>query len=567
MKLKFAFLFLCLTQFSFGQNNLPLDYFKSPLDIPLYLAGNFGELRDNHFHSGIDLKTQQRTGLDVMASADGYISRIKLRPYGYGRVIYVQHPNGFTSVYGHLKEFAPKIRAYVRQRMYKLEKNEITLYPEKGELPVKQGEVIALSGESGGAGGPHLHFEIRNPAQRPMNPLLFGIEIKDTRKPSIYGLYVYPTGDGAHVNRSARRQHLRLIKQPDGSYETEQFYAYGKLGFGIDALDHMDGSTNTDGLYRIRTKVNGQLRYDIIFNKFSFANSRYINRYIDYAYYKKHDKRIQKLFIQPNNNIDFSIDTNRKGYVIIDDSLNHKYEITIEDFAGNKRIIRVPIKPLKLPEDKIQPEKQHKTSYLAYADKANVFQLDYHDVYIPKGALYENTYLQIEDHPNKIKVHNNRTPLQKNITIGFDVSKYSAEDREKLYIARTYPWGTTYYSDTHKDGKRFTTRTRTFGAFKLMMDTTSPTVKPVNFDDGKWVSTLDYLRLKIGDTGSDIATYRGTINGDFIVMEYNYKTDTITYFFKDDVSEKTENHLKVIVVDNVGNSTTYEATFYRKDNY
>lgn len=565
MKFRLFLLFFGFIQFSFGQSTLPQDYFKSPLEVPLYLAGNFGELRSNHFHSGLDLKTQQRTGLHVNASAKGYVSRIKISLYGYGNVLYVQHPNGYTTVYGHLQEFAPKIRMYVRKRMYAQQKNTIELFPKKGELPVKQGELIALSGESGGAGGPHLHFEIRDDAQRPMNPLEFGMHIKDTRPPRIKGLYVYPEGRESHVNKSAKRQKLHLFKQKDGTYKTNTVNAFGKIGFGVSAVDYMDGSHNTDGLYIIESCLNGERSFTIKFNRFSFANSRYINRYIDYGYYKKNKRRVQKLFLESNNNIDMSVETTDKGFLHIKDSLSYKYEIILKDFSGNETLIRVPIQAQEIPENDIVHKKIDTTDYYGYSNKPNVFDLEYHDIYIPKGALYEDTFLDLKDHPNKVEVHRYTTPLHKNMTIGFDASKYTAADREKLYVARTYPWGTKYYSKTYKDGSRITTKTRTFGTYKLVMDTIPPTITPINFRAKKWISNAKYLKIKIKDDDSGISTYRGTINGKFIVLEYDYKTHTLQYDFRDKVSNQTENKLKLIVVDHVGNSSTFETTFFRKE--
>lgn len=565
MTIRFLLMLFCIAQFSFGQAPLPQGYFKSPLNIPLRLAGTFGELRSNHFHSGMDIKTQQRTGLDVLASASGYVSRIKISSYGYGKAIYVQHPNGYTTVYGHLSDFSPEIRKYIRKHQYKKESYAIQLFPEKNKLPVKQGEVIAKSGETGGAGGPHLHFEIRDGQQRPINPMAFGIKIEDHRPPIVNSLFVYPTGKDSHLNKSAQRQRLRLIPQKDGSYKTETFYAYGKLGFGISTFDRTDHAANPDGVYKIKTCLNGEPRFGITFKRFSFAKSRYINRFIDYSYYKKNRKRIQKLFLQPNNDIDMNLESVNKGYIQIGDSLNYSYKITVEDFAGNATIIRVPIKTRKVPENEIKPKEVDTTDYLAFANKANVFTLKNYDIYIPKNALYEDTYLDLEVRATEIKVHNKLTPLHKNITIGFDASDYSKKDREKLYVARTYPWGTKYYSKTHKEGSRITTRTRTFGTFKLESDETPPTVKPVNFYNKKWMSHADFLKVKIKDKDSGISTYRGTINGKFIVMQYDYKTHILKYDFRDNVVKKTENNLKIIVVDNVGNNTTFESTFFRKE--
>lgn len=564
-ELAFLLFFICFgsVQLSWGQDSLPKNYFAGPLDIPLRLAGTFAELRPNHFHSGLDIKTQQRTGLTVKAAAGGYVSRIKISSFGYGKAIYIQHPNGYTTVYGHLKELAPKLRQYVRKRQYKKERFNLDLFPQKSALPVNQGAFIAKSGQTGGAAGPHVHFEIRDKDFYPMNPLNFGIHINDHRPPVIQGLYVYPSGEKSHANHSAKRQNLHLTKQKDGSYKTETVYAHGKLGFGVNAIDHTDKEPNPVGLYNIKASLNGNPRYNITFSRFSFPKSRYINRFIDYAAYKDRQKRIQKLFMQPNNDIDFPIKTHNKGYIELKDSLDYTYKITLQDYAGNQTVIRVPLKGQKVPQDKIEPKVVDTTDYYAYSGDSNVFDLEHHDIYIPKGALYEDQYLDIKDYPDKVKVHNKLTPLQKKITIGFDAGKYHKKDREKLYVARTYPWGGKVYSKTLKEGDRITTRTNIFGTYKLAMDTTPPTIEPANFYKGKWMSKAGFLKVKINDNESGIASYRGTINGKFIAMQYDYKTHILKYDFRDRVSNDSEKKLKIIVVDNVGNSKTFKSTVYR----
>ena len=184
--MKQLLMFLCLLSYAgFSQENIPKDYFSNPLDIPLLLSGNFGELRSNHFHSGLDIKTQQREGLPVYAPADGYVKRIKVSHYGYGKALYLQHPNGYSSVYAHLQSYAGPIQQYVKEHQYNKESFEIELFPESDVLPVKKGQIIAYSGNSGSSGGPHLHFEIRDGASRPMNPMLFGIEIPDEEAENI----------------------------------------------------------------------------------------------------------------------------------------------------------------------------------------------------------------------------------------------------------------------------------------------------------------------------------------------------------------------------------------------
>src|SRR6056300_1506674 len=203
-------LFLVISIASRAQNNYPQDYFSSPLEIPLILSGTFAELRSNHFHSGLDIKTQQRRGLKVKASANGFVSRIKVSHYGYGKALYITHPNGYTTVYAHLQKFSPDIEAYVKKQQYNKESYEIELFPAVGVLPVAKDSFVAYSGNSGGSGGPHLHFDIRDKQERPMNPLLFGIDIKDTSFPIVKSLYAYTLDRNSFINKSQSKQRLRL---------------------------------------------------------------------------------------------------------------------------------------------------------------------------------------------------------------------------------------------------------------------------------------------------------------------------------------------------------------------
>lgn len=560
MQIRFFFLFVFFAFNVYPQSPVPKDYFSSPMEIPLVLSGTFGELRSNHFHSGIDIKTNQQTGLQVHASGPGYISRIKVQQWGFGKALYIQHPNGYVTVYGHLKEFSPEIEAYVKKRQYNKESWAIKLYPKPEELPVHRGQVIAYSGNSGSSGGPHLHFGIRD-GSIPMNPMLFGIKAKDSRKPLINGIYVYPEGKNAAINNTTKRQKLRLTSLGNGVFKTEKIKAFGKIGFGISTVDQLDFAPNKDGIYKISTFCNGTNNFNMVFNQFSFAKSRYINRLIDYAYYETYDKRIQKLFVQPNNPLQIYEDVTSKGLLNIKADLSYTYTIKVSDFSGNTSIVRIPIVG-EHPEH-VQREKIKKTPYLARVKHAFVYEEDIFDVYLPKGALYEDTYLAISYKGETIQIHNDKTPLHENMTVGFDVSHYSAEDRKTLCIARVYPWGKKYYCSTRKEDGRFTTRTRTFGSFTLATDDTPPRVEPINFSDEKWISDNSHLTVKISDDFSGINAYRATVNGKFILMAFNHKTDLLTYDFSDGKTAVGENKLKIIVTDNIGNSTTFEATFYR----
>lgn len=561
--MKKIFLSLILLGSTFyGQSTIPTDYFSNPLDINLILAGDYGELRSNHFHSGLDIKTQQREGLPVYAPADGYVSRIKVSHYGYGKALYIQHPNGYTTVYGHLQRYAGEIQKYVKENQYKKETFEIELFPEAVSFPIKKGDLIAYSGNTGGSGGPHLHFEIRDGAQRPMNPLLFGIEIPDSKTPIITGVYAYSIGDDAEVNQSQNRTKIRLIKQKDGNYKAESLTAYGKIGFGVSTYDQFDGASNKNGVYSINTTFNGTEKFEVLFNKFSFAETRYLNLYTDYEYFKTERGQIQKLFRDANNPLSLITKEDQNGFIEVQDSLNSLYTIKVKDFKGNSILVSIPITGKKL--EILDPKIIQETDDYIYADQATSITKGKFSIYIPANSLYENTYLDIKAKGDTLTLHKDVIPIARNITITADISAYTADDKDKLFIGRLNYRGDPYYTETTRDGNKLIAKTRTFGDYIFASDTTRPVIKPVNFSEGKWISNRKTLEVKITDALSGISSYRGTLNGKFILMEYNYKTHVLTYDFDDDVNLETENNLKLIVIDNVGNSTTFEAQFFRK---
>ena len=562
MKKILALFTLIISLPGLAQQQIPTDYFQHPLDVDLILSGTFGELRSNHFHSGLDIKTQQREGLNVIAAAKGYVSRINVQHYGYGKALYIQHPNGYTTVYAHLKKFSPEIEAYIKKQQYAKETYELEIFPQEGELPVEQGELVAYSGNTGGSGGPHLHFEIRDSQERPMNPKMFGINIKDTQPPTINSLFAYPVGEEAHVNGSAQRQRIPLIPLQDGSFKTAQLEACGEIGFGISTYDKQDGAANNNGVFKIQANLNGDKVFEINMEKFSFDESRHLNQLIDYEYFNNNNSRVTQLFTGPNNPLSVYKDVVNRGKLDIQNNLDYVYSIKVLDFAGNERLIRIPIKGEH--QENVVPKKTIQTNYFVEANQPFNVEENGIDVYIPKGSLYEDVYLDISYKGDTIYLHNDDTPIHSNITLGFDVSQYKPEDREKMFIARLGYRGRPSYSSTTKKDNRFTTGIRTFGTYTLAADIRPPSIAPVNFRSGQWISGNSDLKLKISDDLSGIKSYRATVNGKFILLEYEYKNNTLTHDFSDGIVTETENDLKVIVTDNVGNSSTYEAKFFRK---
>lgn len=559
---KLSFLLLLTSIFLHGQSQIPNDYFASPLGIDLILSGNFGELRSNHFHSGLDIKTQQRIGLPIYASADGFVSRANVSHYGYGKALYIQHPNGYTTVYAHLNQFAGEIQAYIKDQQYQKESYEIELFPEKNRLEVKKGDLIAYSGNTGSSGGPHLHFEIRDSSQRPMNPMLFGFDIPDSKPPIINSLFAYPIGEDAHVNQSQHRTKLRLIKVSSGIYKTEDLRAYGDIGFGVSSEDQLDGALNKNGVYNITTKLNATKKFEVRFDKFSFSETRYLNRYIDFGYFQTDRSRIQKLFRQSNNPLSVIVDEYNNGILNIKDSLDYSYVIDVIDFKGNTSSIIVPIKGQKAPI--LNPRTLNTTYEFVRSDHATKLTKGKFSIYIPANSLYEDAYLDITAQGDNLTLHNKEVPLHKNVTITADISHYKPEDRDRLFIGKLNNRGIPRYVSTTRKEDKLTASTRELGDYTIAYDSVPPKITPVNFSAGQWISDQKTLRVKISDDLSGISSYRATINGKFILMEYEYKNNTLTYDFNDGVNDSSENNLKLIVIDNVGNSATFEAQFFRK---
>jgi murein DD-endopeptidase MepM/ murein hydrolase activator NlpD len=551
----------------FSNNKYPLVDFRAPLDLaPPALAGSFGELRANHFHSGMDYRTNQREGYPVYAIADGYISRLRVQNGGFGLALYINHPNGYTSVYAHLQRFGPKIAQQVKSIQYQKKSFEIDDFPNATAIPVRKGDLIAYTGNTGGSGGPHLHFEIRDSkTEATINPQLFGFEIADNIPPVIHSMYIYRL-NGKPFNEFVPKQYFQVIGS-GGNYQLNKVTTInlgGEVGFGVVTTDKHNGASGTNGVYSITLELDGQPVYTSALEKFSFENSKAINSHIDYPTYINTKKSIQKSFVDLGNPLKIYYNLVNNGRIAFTDGKLHKLKYTITDGKGNKSILAFNVQAdanalIETPE--IAPGT---TSY-AY-NNVNEFNNAEIKVIIPKGSLYNDLNFIYKRLPKPAtnaysavhQVHNSLTPLHTGFELWIKADSSLSKYKEKAVIVNT---GSASQGGYFENGY-VKAKPRTFGSYFIAIDTIAPTITPVNISDGKNMNGISKMSFKIRDNLSGIKSFNGYIDGKWILMEFDSKTATLWHTF-DELTSPGKHTLEIIVSDMKDNNKNYSITFYK----
>ena len=573
--------------FLFGSANpdpYPDDYFDSPLGIPLFLSGSFAEMRSDHFHGGLDIKTQGHAGFPVYAAADGWISRIAVAPGGYGNALYISHPNGYMTVYAHLDRFAEPVASHIKDLQYAQESFDVQSFPKRDQFKVTKGQQIAWSGNSGGSAGPHLHFEIRDErTAAPINPLLWGFNIEDTIPPRIYRFKAYAIGSESEIRlrdkvsggwrtvRAGEDAFIELIRR-NGSIvmqRVDRIEARGTIAFGVQTHDFHDGSNNLLGQYRIRLETDGSTLFQSELERFTFGQTRFINAHVDYAERRRSGRWVQRSFVLPGNQLPM-YQTRNGGLLDVQEGKEHQLAYRVEDVYGNAAgfdfvvhgLASDPAPPASLPP-----------VYLMRHDEPFTWRGTDYTVRVREGSVYEDVEVDIDItaapassarpvYSSLGRIQQPSAPVHRAYELEIRAPDLPETLRDKATLGMVSSRRGLTWAGGAWNGRAVESSLRTFGNFVVTIDTEGPSIRPLNISSGKNMRGIGEIRLRIRDDFSGIRTYRGTIDGEWVLFEYDAKYALLRHRFERDLP-RGSHELRMMVTDNKGNESELVVPFVR----
>lgn len=550
----------------FTEPHYPRHYFRNPLDIPILLAGNFGELRPGHFHSGLDIKTNGHIGMKVHAAADGYISRVAVSATGFGNVIYITHPAGYTTVYGHLHRFNPALERYVRQKQYEAESWKIDLTLAPGLFPVRKGDFIAWSGSTGSSTAPHVHFEIRDTqTEHPLNGLLFGFDITDNIAPAVYRVALYDRNKSIYEQKpltfALRKQHGEYVPSVSPiRVKTD------KVGFGISAIDHENNTHNTYGVYEEILYDDDRPVIGFRLDDIGYEETRYVNAHVDYKTRREAGRYYELLFSLPGNRLDIYHDFSGNGTVDLSDGKVHAIKILVKDAYGNTSPVKLQV---QMDPSTVAAQKEACANRM-YPGSKDIFENNQVQFYLDERALYDDICFQYSElaparpgyYSGTYRLHTPDVPLHTSFMLHIRPTVPVADSlRDKLVIVRTEP------RSKHKEaehaaweGDWLKASFSDFGDFSVQADTVPPVIVPVGFHAKADLSRASRIAFRIRDELGYIKAYRAELDGQWLMFAQD---GGIIYYTFDEHCGPGSHRLKLTVTDEADNQAVYLLDFKR----
>ena len=558
---------LLLIFFSFKQvfsqsKPYPKGYFRYPLAIAPKLNANFGEMRPNHFHMGLDLFTERRENMPIYAAADGYVARVKIEPGGFGRAIYLNHPNGFTTLYAHMNDFMPELEQYVKAKQYEKESWMQELDIPAGKFPVKKGDFIGYSGNTGGSQGPHVHFEIRETAsQNCLNPLLFGFPIADNVPPDLSRLAIYDRNQSTYEQKPAV---YSLVKK-GGAYQTAGIIKVNtdKIVLALQATDRMTGVPNPNGIFSVALFEGNRQLGGFVIDNVGYDETRYLNAHIDYWTKLSGGSYLQYIFPLDGDKLMIYENKPSEKYILLKDTTVHNFRLEVRDPYGNLSEAKFSIQRssrINLPRPR--------SGQLMLPDQINIYETDQIQVVIPEKGIYDSIYFT---HSVRAKagsigfsaIHDLQTyqvPVHGMFTVQLKSDSaipYPLRDRMLIRKitktdtdVRKANWALGWYTATFRE----------FGSFQLIADDIPPQIGVSGITDGANASKSARIVVSVTDNNNAIRNFRAELDGKWLM--FSQKGRTFTYKF--DEHCLPGNHLlKLSVEDEAGNATTKTIRFTR----
>ena len=550
LRILFTTLFISNINFGISQE---ID-FHTPIDAPFDLSGTFGEFR-SRFHTGIDFKSRGVQGQKIFSIEDGYVSRIEVNNYGYGKVIYIDHLNGFTSVYAHLKNFSPELDEYVKSELYKSKRNSIKKFPKKNQLRINKGEVIGYSGNTGRSFGPHLHFEIRDTkSQDAINPLMFNYTYKDDERPIIRGLYIINENNSLVRNSPIRK---KVKKINDSTYTVDDFEYNGKIGIGLDIYDiQYKNLYNQNGVYKVELFIDSILKYSYKMDKIKFSENHYKKIMYDYLSLAQKNKKVLKIYTPRNSDLSFLKNNKFNGIINSDSIRDNSLLVRVSDWNGNSSSIKFNLKA----NDSIS----RRSSYNGIEILTNQnYTLNKNSsiIEIGKNTFYDDLLMNISYQSDTLNLGKEKDPFRSSIRIKLPHKISDTLELRQSFVGKIINRKISYIS-SKKNKSYIYASTSSLGEYIISKDTLKPDIKPINFKNKSNIKVKNTLKLRLKDDLSGIKNYSSYFNGNWALFEYEPKSNMIFHNLSDGIIKDGENELIIKYEDGVGNKGVYQTKVY-----